>query len=387
LTASLHRPKVLLLLGQSAHDPSSGAAQSMRQMAEALAAAGCEVHAICTSGCENAQDIGHLNPALVRAGQAPSGALQAGQWLTFTDRGVHHEVLITSPQRRHQWVIDWGEAFDARYRHILRSVNPHVVLTFGGDASDQQRWKRARQAGARIVFVLHNLAYAKQPRPDVDALWAPSHFLAQHYKAIWCCAIEVVPTPLADYLLASERRPRLFSTFINPEPAKGSALVAGLLGRWMTHRPDQPLLIVEGRAKSAQWLEALAQEGIDASECSQAFVSPSQEDLSGIWASTRVLLMPSVVSEAAGRVALEAMLNGVVPVVSARGALPETVRHPEWVVPLDSVERWDQTVTRYLDDEALWAEASAKAAGVARHHCFEVVAPIYLNKLLAQPWC
>lgn len=364
-------------------------------MAEALAWTGCEVRSMCTSGCEGAQTMDHLGPALQRAVQSLPTSCSAGDWLRFADRGVIHEVLLTEPARRHHWVHDWGAAFDARYLAVLRDFKPQVVLTFGGDASDRQRWAWARERGAVVVFVLHNLAYAKQARPAVDAVWAPSRFVADHYRAAWINPPDVVPTPLGDYLLASEPRQRLFATFINPEPAKGSAVVAGLLGRWVNHRAGQPLLIVEGRAKAAQWLSALQRAGLDAAHCAQAFVSPPQEDLSTIWASTRVLLMPSVVDEAAGRVALEAMLNGVVPLVSNRGALPDTVRHADWVVPLDAamrwdaadvaspqvVQRWDEALAPWLDDESAWAEASDRAIRVARSHLFESVAPIYLTTL------
>ena len=396
--------RVLLLQGQSVYDASSGAAQSMRQMAEALAAAGCDVRSLCTTGCENGASPAHWLPALRRQGQpVPDERWPAGLWLKVRDRGVMHHALVTAPERRHHWVRDHGAAFDARLDTLLDDFAPQAILTFGADASDQRRYALARQRGVRVVLVLHNLVQAALPRPLVDACWVPSHFMRARYQQAWGGeGLTVVPTPLAPYLRGGPAGPggdeaRVFVTFINPEPAKGNAVVAGLLDRWRAGRPHQPLLVVEGRGRAAQWLSALKARGMQADQCPQAFVAPTCDDLTGVWASSRVLLMPSVVDEAAGRVALEAMLNGVVPVVSDRGALPETVGAAEWVQPLpDAMDwrdaspageavcsAWDRAVSRWLDDPQAWREASARAVTHAERHLYPRVAPRYLAALQA----
>ncbi|MEZ5562499.1 MAG: hypothetical protein R3F27_06035 [Gammaproteobacteria bacterium] len=59
-------PRLLLLLGQSPFDPTSGAAQSMRQIAELLATQGFAVRALATTGCEGDTDQEH--PAWLTAG-------------------------------------------------------------------------------------------------------------------------------------------------------------------------------------------------------------------------------------------------------------------------------------------------------------------------------
>lgn len=394
--------RVLLLLGQSVHDHSSGAAQSMRQMAEALAFSGCEVRALCTTGCENGADASHWWPAWHRREGGLPGidpSWSAGDWIELTDRGVLHHALVTEPDRRHHWQKDHGAAFDARLDALVDAFEPEVVLTFGADLADQARWQKLRQRGARVVLVLHNLHQADQPRPQVDACWVPSRFMQKRYRLAWPghAAPTVVPTPLAPYLRAADlnRADRVFVTFINPEPAKGVAVAAGLLHRWLATRPQQPLLVVEGRSRADQWLQALRTRGLHAGQCAQAFVSPTREDLADVWASSRVLLMPSVVEEAAGRVALEAMLNGVVPVVSNRGALPETVGEPRWVQPLppeihwrdttpagDEVcAAWDAAVSHWLDDEADWLRASRQAMAMAEQHLPDRVGPIYRREL------
>lgn len=402
--------RVLLLQGQSVYDPSSGAAQSMRQMAEALALAGCEVCSLVTTGCENGAPVEHLRPVFDRLGIDPAGELErpAGAWLTLTDRGVHHQLMITEPARRHQWALDHGAAFEQQWHASLASFSPQVVLTFGLDEGDLRRRAQARQAGSRVVMVLHNLMAAAGPRPaEVDAFWVPSIFMQARHVRAWGggAPLVTVPTPLGAYLqvpVGQAASERVFVTFINPEPAKGVGVVAGLVERWLVNRPEQPVLIVEGRARADQWFSALHVRGVSPSRCEQVFVSPSQDDLSAVLASSRVVLMPSLVEEAAGRVALEAMLNGVVPVVSDRGALPETVGDAGCVLPLpetlhwqntlpvgDAVsEAWDQAVSRLLDDDAAWQAASARSMRHAQTHLEAHVGPFYrrlLDELLVRP--
>ena len=363
-----------------------------------------------STGCESGAPAAHLKPVFARLGIDPAGGLDGlpGAWLDLDDRGVRHRLLITECARRNHWALDHGPTFEQQWHELLAGFSPHVVLTFGLDDGDLRHRAQARRAGARVVMVLHNLVAAAGPQPaEVDAFWVPSAFMHERHLQAWGhgAPLTAVPTPLGSYLQAPERQEageRVFVTFINPEPAKGVAVVAGLVQRWLESRPGQPVLIVEGRARADQWFSALHRRGVSPSRCEQVFVSPSRDDLSAVWASSRVVLMPSLVDEAAGRVALEAMLNGVVPVVSDRGALPETVGEAGCVVPLpealhwqstlpvgDAVsEAWDQVVSSLLDDDEAWQEASARSMRHAQSHLGTHVGPLYrrlLDDLCAGP--
>ena len=377
----------------------------MRQLAEALALAGAQVHALCTSGCENADPLSHLATTLARAGQPLNHASAPGTWLHWTDRGVSTDLLVTVPARRHHWCDDWGDRFDARYLAVLEEASIDVVITFGQDAADMRRWAWARQRGCRVVRVMHNQsAIAESGANEVDEVWAPSHDLAGRYeqawsRPVWVCstAVSALPEPDAADVFEPSAPPRAFVTFINPEVAKGADVVAHLVARWQTERPGQPVLIVEGRAGAMQWQAALARAGVAPRSCPQVFVAPVQDDLSAIWAASKVVLMPSLVDEAAGRVALEAMGHGVVPLVSNRGALPETVQHADWVLPLPCgmswrqpgavppsvTDTWAQGIAPYLDDEARWRQASARARVLAQRHRLDRIGPACLQRLQA----
>jgi glycosyltransferase involved in cell wall biosynthesis len=102
-----------------------------------------------------------------------------------------------------------------------------------------------------------------------------------------------------------------------------------------------------------------------------------------IYAQTRVILVPSVIEEASGRVVAEAQLNGIPCLVSDRGGLPENCGEGGLVLPLDerltlrtrrpvraeAVEPWLREVLRLVNDDAFYGAASRTALRAsARFH-------------------
>ncbi len=99
---------------------------------------------------------------------------------------------------------------------------------------------------------------------------------------------------------------------------------------------------------------------------------------------TRLLVVPSVFPEPFGRVAAEAMINGIPALVSDRGALPETVGDggivlplPAWMQPGDrripaaeEVRPWFDAVVRLWDDRAAYNRVAAKAR-TAAHRLYD----------------
>ena len=110
-------------------------------------------------------------------------------------------------------------------------------------------------------------------------------------------------------------------------------------------------------------------------------VSPGVTHPREIFGVTRVLLAPSVWEEPSGRVASEALFNGVPPIVSDRGGLPEECRGAGVVLPLpetltvktrepvspEAVQPWIEAAVRFVDDESYYQAAceQAREAGKA----------------------
>ena len=87
-------------------------------------------------------------------------------------------------------------------------------------------------------------------------------------------------------------------------------------------RPDIPLLVVQS-GQSAGSLHAIP--GIDLRRYPQIMAAPPVPTPSDYLALTRILLVPSTLEEPFGRVAAEAMINGIPALVSNRGSLPHVV--------------------------------------------------------------
>jgi len=111
------------------------------------------------------------------------------------------------------------------------------------------------------------------------------------------------------------------------------------------------------------------------------------------FALTRILVVPSVWEEPFGRVAAEAMINGIPPLVSDRGSLPSVIGGdyrdggggrvlpiPEWMtletmrLPSEQeVEPWYHAICSLWDDAALYHSVAGRAREIAEQRYSERV--------------
>ena len=159
------------------------------------------------------------------------------------------------------------------------------------------------------------------------------------------------------------------------------ARLADMLG---SRRPDIPLLVVQS-ATTAGRLNAIP--GLDFAKYPHIMAAPATPRPADFFALTRILLVPSVGLESFGRVAAEALINGIPPLVSDRGGLPHTVRGAGRVLPLPSrltdistelpaveeVQPWFEAICELWDDERAYAAASELARATAERWYSEAV--------------
>ena len=162
----------------------------------------------------------------------------------------------------------------------------------------------------------------------MDGVLTPSQYLIDCY----CLAIQIDSTPLAlplelDEVIAGERDP-IFFTMINPAPEKGLMLMARLAEELSVQRPDIPLMFIESRGSAAKLVAAGLSAGYDLRRHENVMMSPVLAQPKEIYVATRVLLAPSVWNEPAGRVAAEALLNGIPPLVSDHGVFLKFAMEP-----------------------------------------------------------
>lgn len=118
---------------------------------------------------------------------------------------------------------------------------------------------------------------------------------------------------------AHEHRPRSI-TFINPVARKGVALVEALIKEF----PEESFLLVPGWEPVE--LDVPAYSNVTLLDRHQ----PSS--MSWVYAQTKLLLVPSQYEETFGRVAAEALVNGIAVMASHIAGLPEAVGPGGWLV-------------------------------------------------------
>ena len=155
-------------------------------------------------------------------------------------------------------------------------------------------------------------------------------------------------------------------------------------------RPDIPVLVVQS-GQSGGSLNGIP--GIDFGKYPQIMAAPPVPAPADYFALTRLLLVPSVWAEPFGRVAAEAMINGIPPIVGNRGALPQVVGGdfaeggggrvlpiPDWMTPQTTdvpseheIEPWYEAVCALWDDPNFYRSVATRARQIAEERYSEGV--------------
>ncbi len=417
-------------------DFTNGAATATLDALKLLAGLGFHCEAFCGSRFDAWAEIPVEEVLRQRGGRYAVRDAQIGAFqgrMIFTAHGKIPVTLVDTGSTRGGWP-DREEiaAFLTGCEIFLDRTRPDVVWTYGGDPVSLVVQQMAKQRGIPILFGLHNFSY-----PDlgafrmVDRVVVPTEFARKFYQEKLGLACEVLPL-VVDLERVRVRRPEqvgrpeqacavpalaaaasestrmvedpqfvggmtvpfgtaqacsgLHVTFVNPEPRKGVHVFARIAEVLSGRRPDIPLLLVEGASK-ASFLPKL---GIDLSGIKNLKVMANTPDARQFLVATKVLLMPSLMENAAV-VAMEAMLNGIPVLASNRGGLPETIGDAGFLFDIPAkytpetrevptaaeLEPWVDTVIRLWDDAAEYERWSQAARERAQQWHPDCLAPIY----------
>lgn len=366
--------RVLLVNNHCITDPTAGVTQSLRTLMEWLADAGHHCRILTTSRFESAVPftiVDHLRARRVLNDGAlihdVSGRVPIDLLMT-----MHHDEL--RPHRRE------SEQYIRRAIDLLAVFEPDVLIACNGHPMIRTVLAGAKHRGVRTLFALRGYGYTAAHLTDVDAAFTCSLFLSAHYRAIGIESTPLAPPILWNDVLVRPPTYPVFSdafggpehdsgptqcvTFVHPALHKGLMVFLRLADMLHTRRPDIPLLVVESSQNMAgfglqPWVHR---------------VGPVSKPADWL-VNTKLLLVPSVWEEPFGRVAAEAMMNGIPALVSDRGGLPDVVGDvgyvrslPPWLkadtlrVPSEEdIAPWATTIETLWDDADLYQQASANS--------------------------
>jgi len=189
---------------------------------------------------------------------------------------------------------------------------------------------RAKVHGAAVVFALHNFAYQDATFfRAADALLVPSQFTRAFYEQNLGLECTAIPCPMNWTRVCCAQIERRYVTFVNPQLEKGVFIFARIAAESALRRPEIPVLVVQARG-NAGWLD---RTGIDLRSLRNVYVMANTPDPRHFFRISRLLLMPSLWNESFGRVAAEAMINGIPVLASDRGVCPRRFSGPDFCSP------------------------------------------------------
>ncbi len=360
-------------------DPTAGVTQSLRTIMEWLAEAGHECEILTTARFES-------RVTFTLAEHLAGRGVELGP----KDRVVRYSVgrvpvtlLVTrhnDESRPHRGEMS---AYLSKFDDLLDRFAPDQLIACNGHAMIFEAMSRARARGMTTAFAVRGFGYYQARYfKDVDYAFTCSQFLSDVYKEKLGLDSTPLEPPIDWSTVVAPAESRAFVTFVHPARHKGLLLFARLADMLGSRRPDIPVLVVQS-GQTAGSLNSIPE--INFSAYPQIMAAPPVATPSEYFALTKILLVPSVWEEPFGRVAAEAMINGIPPLVGTRGALPGVIGGdfssggggrvlpiPDWMSGDTSrlptakeVEPWYDAITALWDDRALYTSMGERARQIA----------------------
>lgn len=381
----VRKKKLLFVSYDNYADPSNGASISSREMLLGLTERDWSVHTYCADkldfkGSTNVfQSL--ANRGMVFLSRSKNRTRERFSIEHFRDNRILSSLLL--PENNHYPPTkEVGKIFLRLLQETIRSYKPDIVLTYGGNWLGMYIIRLAALEGCKVCVNIHNCSYQESRYcGGADLMLVPSMFAAEYYRKKLGVASVAVPPVMQRETENWSPNPekRKYLTFVNPDANKGVFWFAAIVKELSAIRPDIPILMVQGRGRW-EWVLNL---NYMFSGHNNLFGMENTPHPMDFYELSKLVLIPSLWNETFGRVAAEAMLNGIPVIASNRGSLPEVVGDAGILLDIPSkyqpnttsipssneVKPWVESILQVWDDQEYYNKLSDK--GRERSRCWQ----------------
>ena len=383
-------PKLLWANAYCLLDTSSGASMAVRTMLQALQARGWEIEIVGATVFDSPTGRTRLASVWDKVEDKSTNVLNV------QDGDLMHRLVKTQSTVRGQMTADEEGVWFGLYRNRLVGFQPDIVCFYGGQPLDLLTPIEGRRAGAKTVAYLPNGNYTgARWCEDVDLIFTDSQATVDFYRDQDGIGVTPVGQFIDPSRVVAGHHIRERVLFVNPSFQKGAAVVAQMALMLENERPDIQFEVVESRGSWQQVLQLVTRQlGDERDHLSNVILTQNPQDMRPVYSRARVLFAPSLWWESFGRVAAEALMNGIPAIVTNRGGLPEVVGNaglkvdfPEelYQKPYTNIMKSGRLaplikkVEEFFDNEQLYSEYSRRAFEQGKRHHLDAS----VNRLVA----
>lgn len=382
--------KIAFISFKTLLDRNSGAALELKQVLEAVSGQAKSVSCFSFNCYDNGDDYSEDEKIDFRLSPSRS----CNELFHYDNNGIRHYLLVGTSKSTLKLTKKDLENFNRHARSFIETERPDFIIFFGSNEL-LPILDIGKRCGAEIVFYAGTASYKQERKPlfDVaDKIVVPSKYIADHYFRRFQVNSIKIPTSVSfepekpTKAVLNARRSLGAITLINPSPDKGGHFFFNIAQRYSYG--NRLFLCVESRSTRQFWLK----NNVDVDGIENITWVPWQTDIRFVLRQSALLLMPSLINEAAGKVIAEAMTLGVPCIGFDIGGIKEQIGNGGIVLPFDDrlsaspetglyrskcavepVDMWIAAIHSTLDSEKYYNLLSKAASLEARRYEINVV--------------
>ncbi len=312
--------KIAFISPKSLLDCNSGAALELKTVFEQMTNNGHQVQSFSF----NCYDMGDDYNNDSRIEKNLNRKSNIGRLFHYDLNNIRHYIMIGSSKNTEKLNnIDLNKFIESA-KAFLNEYRPDCVCFFGSQEL-MPILKFANFLDSKIIMYAGTAAYESDRKALFeisDNIICPSKYIAKYYRNKFSVHTSVINTTLPfrrEKFKINRPDKNKFVTLINPSPDKGGHIFLNIAN---TMRNDNlNFLAVESRGTRKFWDD----RNITTGDIENLWWAPWQSDITQVFEKTSILLMPSLVDEAAGKVISEAMSFGIPCIGYNTGGIPEQI--------------------------------------------------------------